>query len=202
MSTDTNDKTNRLKPKDFITVGIFTAILFVVEFACGMLGYIHPFIVASYVVMIPLVGAVPMMLFYTKVEKFGMITIMSVLLAIIMFVTGMGFLGAPLIILSGVIADLIAKSGKYKSFKKTVISNGIFSLWICANYFPVIVSADSYRKDLLDGGYSAEYCNNLFMAINYKTIGVLLILCFVFGCIGAVIGKAIVRKHFEKAGIV
>ena len=202
MSTDTNVKTNRLKPKDFITVGIFTAILFVVEFACGMLGYIHPFIVASYVVMIPLVGAVPMMLFYTKVEKFGMITIMSVLLAIIMFVTGMGFLGAPLIILSGVIADLIAKSGKYKSFMKTVISNGIFSLWICANYFPVIVSADSYRKDLLDGGYSAEYCNNLFMAINYKTIGVLLILCFVFGCIGAVIGKAIVRKHFEKAGIV
>ena len=42
----------------------------------------------------------------------------SVLIAIIMFVTGMGFLGAPLIILAGVIADLIAKSGKYKSFKK------------------------------------------------------------------------------------
>ena len=39
-----------------------------------------------------------MMLFYTKVEKFGMLTIMSVLIAIIMFVTGMGWLGAPLII--------------------------------------------------------------------------------------------------------
>ena len=177
----------RLGVKDFITVGIFTAIMFVVEFACGMLGYIHPYIVASYVVMIPLVGAVPMMLFYTKVEKFGMITIMSVLIAIIMFVTGMGYLGAPLIIIAGVIADLVARSGNYKSFKKTVISNGIFSLWICANYFPVVITADSYRKDLTDGGYSAEYCNNLFGAINYKTIGVLLILCFVFGCIGALI---------------
>lgn len=193
---------NRLKPKDFITVGIFTAILFVVEFACGMLGYIHPFIVASYVIMIPLVGAIPMMLFYTKVQKFGMITIMSVLLAIIMFVTGMGFLGAPLIIISGIVADLIAKSGKYKSFKKTMFSYGVFSLWICANYFPVVVTADSYRKSLTDGGYSAEYCNNLFMAINYKTIWVLLALCFVFGLIGAVIGKAVVKKHFEKAGIV
>ena len=123
-------------------------------------------------------------------------------LAIIMFVTGMGYLGAPLIILVGVIADLIARSGGYKSFKKTVISNGIFSLWICANYFPVVITADSYRKDLIDGGYSAEYCNNLFGAINYKTIAVLLILCFVFGCIGALIGKAVVKKHFEKAGIV
>ena len=200
MSTETGS--NRLKAKDFITVGIFTAILFVVEFACGMLGYIHPFIVASFVVMIPLVGAIPMMLFYTKVQKFGMITIMSVLLAIIMFVTGMGFLGAPLIIGAGVVADLIARSGKYKSFKKTMISHGVFSLWICANYFPVIVTAESYRQDLLDGGYSAEYCNNLFLAINYKTIGVLLILCFVFGCIGACLGEAVVKKHFEKAGIV
>ncbi len=200
MSSETGS--NKLKAKDFITVGIFTAIIFVVELACGMLGYIHPFIVASYVVMIPLVGAIPMMLFYTKVQKFGMITIMSVLIAIIMFVTGMGFLGAPLIIAAGVIADLIAKSGKYKSFKKTMISYGVFCLWICANYFPVVITAESYRQDLVDGGYSAEYCNNLFLAINYKTIGILLVLCFVFGCLGALIGKAVVKKHFEKAGIV
>lgn len=200
MSSETGS--NKLKAKDFITVGIFTAIILVVEFACGMLGYIHPFIVASYVVMIPLVGAIPMMLFYTKVQKFGMITIMSILIAIMMFVLGMGFLGAPLIIIAGVIADLIAKSGKYKSFKKTMISYGVFCLWICANYFPVIVTAESYRQDLIDEGYSAEYCNNLFLAINYKTIGILLILCFVFGCLGALIGKAVVKKHFEKAGIV
>ena len=197
-----SDTSNRLKAKDFITVGIFTAIILVVEFACGMLGYIHPFIVASYVIMISLVGAIPMMLFYTKVQKFGMITIMSILIAIMMFVLGMGFLGAPLIIIAGVIADLIAKSGKYKSFKKTMLSYGVFCLWICANYFPVIVTAESYRQDLIDEGYSAEYCNNLFLAINYKTIGILLILCFVFGCLGALIGKAVVKKHFEKAGIV
>ena len=191
----------KLEAKDFITIGIFTALLFVVEFACGMLGFIHPYIVASYVVMIPLVGAIPMMLFYTKIEKFGMISIMSVLLAIIMFVTGMGYLGAPLIIAAGVLADFVAKSGDYKDFKKIAISYGIFCLWICANYFPVIVSAKSYRQDLLDGGYSAEYCDYLFRAINAKTIAVLLILCLVFGFLGAFLGKAVVRKHFEKAGI-
>ena len=193
---------NKLKAKDFITVGIFTAILFAVEFACGMLGFIHPYIVASYVIMIPLVGAIPMMLFYTKIEKFGMLTMMSVLIAIIMFVTGMGWLGAPLIIISGVIADLIAKKGGYKSFKSTVVSYSVFCLWICANYFPVIVTAKSYRQSLLDGGYSAEYCDNLFRAINSRTIAILLILCLVFGMIGALLGKAVVRKHFEKAGIV
>jgi energy-coupling factor transport system substrate-specific component len=192
----------KLKAKDFITIGIFTAILFAVEFALGMLGYIHPFIVAAYVIILPLASGIPMMLFYTKVEKFGMITIVSVLLAIIMFVGGMGYLGAPLIIISGLVADFIAKSGNYKSFKKTVLSFGIFNFWICSNYFPILVTAESYRKDLIDGGFSAEYANNLFAAINVKTIGILVVLCFVFGCIGAVIGKAVVKKHFEKAGIV
>ena len=38
---------NKLQAKDFITIGIFTALLFVVEFACGILGFIHPYIVAS-----------------------------------------------------------------------------------------------------------------------------------------------------------
>ena len=195
-----NDK--KLQAKDFITIGIFTAIWFVVEFACGMLGFIHPYIVASYVVMLPIVGAIPMMLFYTKTEKFGMITIMSILIAIIMFVTGMGYLGAPITVLAGLTADLIAKSGGYKSFKKTVISYGVFCIWICANYFPILVGKESYRKSLIEGGYSAEYCDNLFRAINSKTIAVLLLLCFVFGCVGAYIGKAVVKKHFEKAGIV
>ena len=193
---------NKLKAKDFITVGIFTALLFVVEFACGMLGFIHPYIVASYVVMIPLVGSIPMMLFYTKIEKFGMITIMSVLLAIIMFVMGMGWLGAPLIIAAGVIADLIAKKSNYKSMKAIALSHGVFCLWVCANYFPVIVTSESYRKSLIDGGYSMEYCDNLFRAINSKTIIFLLIFCFVFGVIGAYVGKSVVKKHFEKAGIV
>ena len=194
--------TNKLTAKDFITVGIFTALLFVVEFACGMLGFIHPYIVAGFVVLIPLAAGIPMMLFYSKIEKFGMLTIMSVLLAIIMFVTGMGWLGGPLIILAGLASDLIAKSGGYKSFRKTVISYGVFSLWVCANYFPILVTAESYRADLLAGGYSAEYCENLFRAINTKTIAVLVACCFIFGCIGAYLGKAVVRKHFEKAGIV
>ena len=195
-------ETKKLTVKDFITVGIVTAIVLVVEFVCGILGYIHPYIVASYVVMIPLAGSIPMMLFYSKVEKFGMITIMSILIAIMMFILGMGYLGAPLIIIAGVVADLIARSGEYKSFKKIVISYGIFCLWICANYFPVVVTADSYRQGLLDEGYSAEYCDNLFRAVNSKTLGVLLVVCFVFGCIGAFVGKAAVKKHFEKAGIV
>ena len=117
----------KLKARDFITIGIFTAILWVVQMVIMYLGFLSPFIVAGYSVLIPIVTGIPMMLYYARIEKFGMLTITSVIVAILLFIFGMGFLGAPICIAAGVIADLIAKSGKYKSWKKTVISCGVFT---------------------------------------------------------------------------
>lgn len=108
----------KLKARDFITIGIFTAILWVVQMVIMYLGFLSPFIVAGYTVLIPIVTGIPMMLYYARIEKFGMLTITSVIVAILLFIFGMGFLGAPICIAAGVIADLIAKSGKYKSWKK------------------------------------------------------------------------------------
>lgn len=192
---------NRLGVRDLITTGIFTALLLVLVYLIGMLGYIHPYMMLAYE-LIPLIAGIPMMLFYTKIEKFGMLTICSVLLAIFMFVTGMGIVAVVPTIVAGVIADLIARSGHYKSFKKTMISYGIFSLWLPCNYIQIVFMADSYRKRLLSSGFSAEYANQTFRVFNYKTIGILFVLAFGFGCLGALLGKAVMKKHFEKAGIV
>ena len=66
----------KLNAKDFINIGIFTVIYFVMFFITGMLGYIPIF-----AVIIPLVlgilGGIPFMLFLTKTGKFGAATIMS-----------------------------------------------------------------------------------------------------------------------------
>ena len=66
----------KLNAKDFINIGIFTVIYFVMFFITGMLGYIPIF-----AVIIPLVlgilGGIPFMLFLTKTGKFGAATIMG-----------------------------------------------------------------------------------------------------------------------------
>lgn len=191
----------RLRARDFINVGIFTAILIVIVYLIGMLGYIHPYFMLAYEI-IPVIAGIPMMLYYTKIEKFGMITLSSILLAIFMFAGGMGIMAIIPTIVTGVIADLIAWSGKYKSFTRTMLSYGVFSLWLPANYMQIVFTADSYRKNLLSNGFSADYINTVFRVFNYKTFAILVILCFGFGCLGALLGKAVMKKHFEKAGIV
>ena len=60
----------KLNAKDFINIGIFTVIYFVMFFITGMMGYIPIF-----AVIIPLglgiLGGIPFMLFLTKTGKFG-----------------------------------------------------------------------------------------------------------------------------------
>ena len=109
-----NEK-KKLQARDFITIGIFTAILWVVQMVIMYLGFLSPLIVAGYAVLIPIVTGIPMMLYYARIEKFGMLTITSVIVAILLFIFGMGLTGAPICIVAGLVADFIAKSGNYKS---------------------------------------------------------------------------------------
>lgn len=164
----------KLKARDFITIGIFTAILWVVQMIIMYLGFLSPFVVAGYSVLIPIVTGIPMMLYYARIEKFGMLTITSIIVAILLFIFGMGFLGAPICIVSGIIADLIAKSGKYKSWKKTVISCGVFNLWVSASYLPLVFTADSYQQSLLEGGYDAAFVDTLFTLVTPATYPVII----------------------------
>ena len=81
---------NKLGAKDLINVGIFTAIYFVIFFACGMLGYI-PIFMAALPLLIAVVGGIPFMLYLTKVNKFGMVTITGIIVSLLMFATGHGW---------------------------------------------------------------------------------------------------------------
>lgn len=66
---------NKLQGKDLINIGIFTAIYFIVIFAAASIGFI-PIFIPLISVIVPLVGGIPMMLFFSKIKKFGMLTIM------------------------------------------------------------------------------------------------------------------------------
>ena len=68
-----------LSAKDLINVGIYTAIYLVLFFVTGMMNAI-PILYPAIYLLIPIVTGIPFMLFLTKVEKFGMVTIMSIII--------------------------------------------------------------------------------------------------------------------------
>lgn len=189
---------NKLKGKDLINIGIYAAIYCVIMTCIAMLGYI-PIMMPLLAVFCPLVGGIPMMLFYTKTKKFGMITIMSVIVGIYLWVTGMGIYPAIFGVVFGFLADLVAKSGGYQSFTKTVLSYGVMCLMLFGNFLPLYIDREGYFASRQKFGQ--EYIDSLGNIMQPWTAPVIIIASFVFGVLGALLGKALLKKHFVKAGI-
>lgn len=190
----------KIQAKDLINVGIFTAIMFVVCMGVAMLGYI-PIFIPLLSVLVPLIGGIPFMLFLTKVKKFGLVTIMSILIGLLIGLMGMGVWVIIIAPFSGLAADLIFKSGDYTSVKKSVLGYGVFSIWVVGNFIPIVVTRENYF-DMLVSGYGKEYANTLMGYIPDWSLIPLLAACFVSGMLGALLGRALLKKHFVRAGIV
>ncbi len=188
-----------LQGKDLINVGIYAAIYCVVVMMAAMLGYI-PIMLPMLVVICPLIGSIPMMLFMTKVKKFGMVTLMGTILGLFLWITGMGYWPFVFGVVCGLAADLLDRSGGYQSAVKTVIGNGILHLTIFANMIPLYVDQEGYFATRQDFGQ--EYITSLSSIMQPWTAPVLLIASFVCGVIGAILGQKLLKKHFVKAGIV
>ena len=189
----------KLKGKDFITIGIFTVIYFAITTAVSMLGFLPIFIPLT-AVLVPLVGGIPMMLYFSKVKKFGMITILSLLIGLLIMLTGMGFVSVVAALVFGLLADLMMKKTNYSSAKMSVLAHGVFSLWAVGPFVPIVLTRDAYAEMLLQ--YSTqEYVDQLMGFVPDWFLPVGALAAFVSGILGALIGRAIFKKHFERAGI-
>jgi energy-coupling factor transport system substrate-specific component len=192
---------NRLKPKDLINIGIFTAIYFVIIFAVACLGYI-PIFMPMLTVLCPLAGGIPFMLLVTKVRKFGAMLIMAIILGIFYMVMGTSPYTLPVGIVTGLIAEFIVKSGKYQSAKKAVLAYGVWCVMIFANLMPTFLARDAWYEKMLNGGYGQEFADAYMKYLPEWIAPVLLAACFVFGILGGIIGRAVLKKHFARAGMV
>ena len=189
----------RINGKDLINIGIYAAIYCVVVTATAMLGFI-PIFLPLLSVICPLVGGIPMMLFYTKVKKFGMITIMGIIIGLFLMITGMGIWPVICGVVFGLLADFIAKSGGYASAKKSILSYATLCLTIFGNYIPLYLNIDEYFSTRQSFG--EEYITALTSIMQPWTAPLIFIACFVFGALGAILGQKLLKKHFEQAGIV
>lgn len=188
-----------LNVKDLITVGIFSVIMVVLIFLFGMLGYI-PILMLALPIIVALICGVPYMLFLTRVTKFGMVTLLGLVLGIVMFLSGHTWVPIVIFTLFAFIADCILKMGDYSSVKNSIISYSCFIVGIMGNMLPFFVLRD-YFIGSIRNSMGNDYVNVIAPFLNYEVFIILVILTFIFGLISAYLGKIVLKKHFERAGI-
>lgn len=191
---------NKLQAKDLINIGLFTVLYFVLGCCVAIpIGFV-PIFLPILGALWTLITGIPFMLFAVRVKKFGMVTIMAVLSGLLMGLTGMGFWGILTGAVFGLLGDLIMKSGGYQSAKKTILGYGVFSLWMVGTYIPMyFMVEDSWAS--FAASFGEEYADRVMAVMPMWSIILVVAGIFVFAILGGLLGKALLKKHFAKAGI-
>ena len=128
----------KLKGKDLITIGIFSAIYFVINFAFMLLGGIHPVLWMLMPGFIAVFAGIPFMLMVAKVQKPGAVFLMGLITALIYFATGQFTLVILISMASTcILAEVVRMVTKYNSFKGNSIAYVIFSLGMVGSPLPI-----------------------------------------------------------------
>lgn len=193
--------TKNIQAKDLINLGLFTVLYFVLGCCVAIpIGFVPIFL--------PVLGAlwaiitgIPFMLYLTRVRCFGLITLMGILSGVLMGLTGMGFWGVPMGAACGLVADLILKSGSYRSATKSLISYAVFSLWMVGTYIPMyFMVEDAYAS--FAASFGEEYATQVMAMMPMWSLALVILGIFVGALIGGWLGRHLLHKHFVKAGIV
>ncbi len=190
-----------MKIKDLVTIGIFFVIYFVVMFAVGMIGLI-PILFLIYPSVLGIIGGTIIMLFIAKVPKPFALFILGMLSPLIMFAMGHSFVLPLVSLVFMILAEVSVRMGKFKSFKCNAIANGFFSCWLTGGFMQMLLVKDHYKALYEKTGMSEEYFHTMEALISWQSMALIVLGAFLGGIIGAFIGKAMLKKHFEKAGIV
>lgn len=190
-----------LEIKDLINIGLFSALYVVCYFAVSVVGFI-PIMLLLIPLICPLVAGIPFMLFVTKVRKFGMTTIMGLIITVLM--TLMGHLWIVIIfgVVCGLVCDFILKASHYKSKKMIILGYAIFSEWGVGAFLALFFGFRIPYFAFVREGYGAVYADKLMALTPNWMFYVIIVFSFVGGVIGAVLGQRVLKKHFKKAGIV
>ena len=196
MNTTENEK---LTTRDLITLAVFTVVFTLITMVINFIGAIpvlHPF--AAGIGMIPC-GIVWMYL-RVKVPKKGSVFIQIIVMLLIFLLLGSNWWQLLIMVVASVVVEWITQPCE-KDVKRMTLGYIVFGLFFTAvANLPPLIARDYYYASCITS-MDPELVNSI---IEFMTVPVVIasLIVSVFCCLlGAYLGRKMLKKHFERAGI-
>lgn len=194
---------SKLKTKDLIYAGAFAALYIITLFIIVMVFGMVPILYIMAPLFVGIIAATIYMMYVSKVKKFGAILILAILFGLIMSSSGHG-LTVLICIPFGLVAELIAKAGGYKSQKMFALSYVVFNMTMVAPFYNLYFASEQFVSECIEY-YGQAYGDAIAGVLNTFGLGLIaiqLVLAVVGAIIGGFVAAKLFKKHFAKAGLV
>lgn len=197
------DVFTRLKTKDYILVGIFSLLIYIVNAIAGTLA--TPFMASA----LPLISgvclffsAVVYLIMAIKTGKRGVILLLGLVTGIVYAIMGIPLL-LPFFALAGLLGEAVLLKGdgsQYKRVKRQSLAYAVYgSLFGLGGYVTVYI----YGSAFLEAMYSPEMSESM-RRFAYSPAWMLgsLLFSFALALAGCYFASSILKKHFLKSGMI
>ena len=142
------------------------------------------------------------MLILAKVPKHGPIIVTGILVGGVLFVLGMYWSMCLAYCILGVVADLLAGSGNFRNKGRNLLSYMIFVLSPVFSYGMLWFDRDAYVQYLVEKGTEQTYMDTMVSTAQNWMLPAMIIGVLICAAISGLVGQKLLKKHFEKAGVV
>ncbi|MCR4669799.1 MAG: MptD family putative ECF transporter S component [Saccharofermentans sp.] len=189
----------KLRVKDLIFAGAFAAIYVVVMLLIVMVCGTVPVLYLITPLFVGIVCATIYELCVLKVRKFGAALILGILFAV---TASSGYLPGMFIAIGvALLAELVILIGKYKSKKFFLLSYLVFNLNMVCPFSNLYLNRSSFMA-MATEYYGESYANGVAALATSWMPFAQMGLAVLGAAIGVLIASKLIKKHFEKAGIV
>lgn len=192
-----------LLTRDYISIGVFSLIYFVVAFVIGGLAQMTPVTFPFMPMIVALFAGSIFMLYIAKIPKRGSLSILGILAGLLLLITGMFWMMSVFFVIFGLIADFICSTGNFKSFRKNLFAYCVFAISPMGAYIPMVILPAQFDEFMRRKGDVSSFVGIIHVIrANWWIIPLMILGTVVCAVIGGFIGKKMLKKHFEKVGIV
>ncbi len=198
----TINKKKGLTVKDLVTVGIFSALFLVFALVGGIFFAPNPVLTFLYARRQRAAVRTGVPAYACQgAEALGGGEHPGALLCIVWFCDRHALGNGARYLVMGIIADLIAGTGGYKSKKINSLSYILLSLGGTASYLVFFADPDGWAKTMLGNGTEQSYIDTMRSTGTTWILVIMLVGTVIAAAISAFVGCKMLKKQFEKAGI-
>ena len=132
----------------------------------------------------------------------GPIIVTGILVGGVLFVLGMYWSMCLAYCILGVVADLLAGSGNFRNKGRNLLSYMIFVLSPVFSYGMLWFDRDAYVQYLVEKGTEQTYMDTMVSTAQNWMLPAMIIGVLICAAISGLVGQKLLKKHFEKAGVV
>lgn len=194
----------KLHAKDFILIGVLTALLwFICMLISGLMSMAGPVTNIFYPSVVAIPNGIVMMLLLAKVPKKGVLTICGTIQGLLFLLVGAFWFIPISLVVGGIVCDFLIMSRKEITAKSMIAAYAIFSgIFAFGAICPIKFLQSAFVGAMVNNGIPQEYIDGMLNITSVPMLFVVVAAGVLGGLLGGLLGQKMLKKHFIKAGLV